>query len=62
MSKPACQLTGIDGNAYVIIGTVCRALRNAGQDDKAREFKDRAMVSESYDALLQLCFEYVEVE
>ena len=32
--KPKCKLTGIDGNVFVIIGTVSKTLRNAGLRDK----------------------------
>jgi len=59
--KPKCKLTGIDGNVFVIIGTVSKTLRNVGLRDKAVEFSDRAVQQESYDAVLRLCFEYVDV-
>ncbi len=61
-TKPVCQLSGTDGNVFAVIGAVCKALRRAGQPDKAQEFRDKAHASGSYDAVLQLCFEYVEVE
>jgi hypothetical protein len=59
--KPSCKLIGEDGNVFSIIGRVRDALRKAGQDDRAREFVERAFRSGSYDAVLQLCLEYVEV-
>jgi len=59
--KPECQLTGINGNVFNIIGTVSKTLRNAGLRDKAVEFSDKAVKQESYDAVLRLCFEYVDV-
>ena len=62
VDKPVCKLVGSDGNVFAVIGAVCKALRRAGQPDKAEEFSKRAMKSGSYDAVLQLCFEYVEVE
>ncbi len=62
INKPSCQLVGTDGNVYSVIGNVCRALKQAGQHDSAAEFKTKAFASESYDAVLALCFEYVEVE
>jgi hypothetical protein len=61
-SKPACQLTGTDGNVFSVISRVRQALREAGQADRAHEFTDRAFRAGSYDEVLQLCFEYVEVE
>lgn len=62
MEKPVVQLSGEDGNVFSIIGRVSKALKRAGQADKAKEFSEKAMNSESYDAVLQLCFDYVEVE
>ena len=46
---------------FSIIGNVSRALKTAGQRDKATEFSEKAMSSESYDAVLTLCHEYVDV-
>ena len=62
MIKPKCRLSGVDGNVFMVIGTVSRALKRAGQHDKAKEFSSKAMNSDSYDAVLQLCFDYVDVE
>jgi len=45
-----------------IIGRVRRALEQDGQHDPAREFVKRAFESKSYDAVLALCLEYVEIE
>jgi hypothetical protein len=59
--KPPCNLIGEDGNVFSIIGRVRRALTAAGQEDRAREFVEKAFRSTSYDAVLQLCLEYVEV-
>lgn len=60
--KPTVQLTGQDGNVFNIIGIVSKALKRAGKQKEAAEFTNRAMTSSSYDAVLQLCFEYVDVE
>ncbi len=59
--KPPCRLIGTDGNAFSVIGRVRRALVADGQEDRAREFVEKAFRSGSYDAVLQLCLEYVEV-
>lgn len=59
--KPACRLVGTDGNVFAIIGTVRRALRRAGMDGRATEFVQRAFASRSYDEVLGLCHEYVDV-
>lgn len=62
MSKPPCKLIGEDGNVFNIINLVKKALTKAGMPDKAKEFQAKAFASHSYDAVLQLAMEYVEVE
>jgi hypothetical protein len=62
MDKPVCQLTGTDGNAFAIIGKVSDTLKRAGLRQESKEFTEKAMSSESYDEVLSLCFEYVEVK
>jgi hypothetical protein len=59
--RPLCKLIGTDGNVYSIIGRVRRALVADGQEGRAREFVERAFRSGSYDAVLALCLEYVQV-
>lgn len=61
MDKPIVQLTGNDGNAFAIIGSVSKALKKAKQHDKAAEFTKKAFVAGSYDALLCLAMEYADV-
>ena len=61
MDKPVCQLTGEDGNVFAIMGRVRRALRRAGLSDKAEEFTEKAKKAQSYDEVLALCFNYVDV-
>jgi len=55
------QLTGTDGNVFAIIAKVSTALRRAGYSDSANEFRVTAMACQSYDAVLQLVMETVEV-
>ena len=56
------QLTGIDGNAMVIIGTVTRALRRGGATSAdIEEFMAEAM-SGDYDNVLTTCMRWVEVD
>lgn len=62
IEKPVVQLSEEDGNVFAIMGRVSKALKRAGQPEKAKEFVDKARKSESYDAVLRLCMEYVEVE
>ena len=52
------QLTGQDGNAFMILGSVSKALRRAGHGDAAKEFLDEAK-SGDYDHLLQTAMRYV---
>lgn len=59
--KPKCQLSGQDGNVFNIISLVSRALKNAEQYEKAKEFQTKAMSSHSYDEVLILTHQYVEV-
>jgi hypothetical protein len=59
--RPACKLVGTDGNVFSIIGRVKQALKEAGQEDRAREFVEKAFQARSYDEVLALCTDYVEV-
>ena len=60
--KPTVQLTGEDGNVFVIIGRVAKRLRRAGQPDRAAEFAAKAGAAGSYGEVLRLTMEYAEVE
>ena len=62
MEKPTCNLIGEDGNVFNIIGIVSKTLRKAGQNEKAKEFREKAFKSESYNEVLSLCDEYVEIQ
>jgi len=56
------KLLGEDGNAFYILGKVCKALRDAGYDkDFIHEYRMQAM-SGDYDNLLTVTMTYVEVE
>jgi hypothetical protein len=65
MSEPITnikvKLVGNDGNAFVILGAVQKALKDHGRSDLVDEFLKEAM-SGDYDHLLQTCCKYVEVE
>lgn len=61
-NKPVCKLIGEDGNVFNIIGKVSRTLKQSGLKEQAKEFASKAMQQESYDAVLRLVTEYVEVE
>jgi hypothetical protein len=59
--KPVARLVGEDGNVFHVIGVVRRALRNAGQAERAKEFVERASRAKSYDEVLAMLHDYVEV-
>jgi len=61
IKKPTVELIGEDGNVFSIIGRVSRALKDAGQEDRAKEYTELAFGSKSYDEVLALTLEYVEV-
>jgi hypothetical protein len=55
-------LTGRDGNAFSIIGSVSKALRRAGVSaEEIDKFRTEAM-SGDYDHVLQTTMDWVEVE
>ncbi len=60
-ARPVCRLSGADGNVFNVIAIVRRTLRGAGQDARASEFVQRAFAALSYDEVLGLCHEYVDV-
>lgn len=59
--KPKVKLIGRDGNAFFIIGTVKKALLDAGMEHEADEFMRKATAGD-YNHLLQVVMEYVDVE
>lgn len=55
------ELSGHDGNAFAIMGTVQRALRRAGATpEEIKEYLDES-TSGDYDHLLQTAMKWVEV-
>ncbi len=61
MNKPICDLSNVDGNVFAIIGHVSSTLKRSDQKDKANEFRTKAMQAESYDAVLAMINDYVEI-
>ena len=56
------KLTGIDGNAMVIISACTKVMRRAGvPKDEISAFVEEAMSSD-YNNVLQTCMRWVEVE
>ncbi len=61
MKKPICDLSDVDGNVFAVIGHVSKTLTRAGQKDKATEFRTKATQAESYDHVLAMINDYVEI-
>lgn len=60
--KVNVKLVGEDGNAFAIIGKVSKAMRDAGiPKDEIAAFSTKAYASGSYDELLQLAMNTVNV-
>ena len=55
------QLTGIDGNAFMILGTMMRALRRARLPQEELDLFMNEAKSGDYDHLLQTCMKWVDV-
>lgn len=56
------KLTGNDGNVFLIIGRVQRALLSGGATrEQASEFVNEVTNADSYDAALQVVMRWVEV-
>lgn len=62
MTKPTVTLIGEDGNVFNIVSIVTKALKRDGQPEKAKEFKEKAFDSASYDDVLALLHDYVTPE
>jgi hypothetical protein len=54
------QLTGQDGNAYMVLGLVSSALKRAGENKGAADFMAEATAGD-YDHLLATAMKYVDV-
>lgn len=62
MEKPTVKLSGQDGNVFNLIGICSKALRKAGQPDKAKEMSEKVFECDSYGSALQIMMEYCDVE
>lgn len=56
------KLVGTDGNAFAILGRVCKAMRRAGLPPAEIDEFTKQATSGDYDFLLGTCMEYVDVE
>ena len=55
------DLTGVDGNAFSVLGAVARQMKRAGHADLVSEFTEEA-TSGDYDNLLLTVHKWVNVE
>ena len=60
-NKPKVKLVGEDGNVFNLIGICSRALKNAGQGDKAKEMSNKIFNCKSYSEALAIMMDYCEV-
>lgn len=60
-TKPKCKLIGRDGNVFNLMGLAARALRKAGQPEKAIEMIEKIMGAGSYDEALVIISDYVDI-
>jgi len=61
--KPKCRLIGENGNIFNLMGIVSRTLKEAGETEKAEEMIQRITSgAKSYDEVLAILMEYVDVE
>jgi hypothetical protein len=56
------KLIGIDGNAFVIIGSARRMMKRAKMEEETIDKFTKEATSGDYDHLLQTVMEYFEVE
>lgn len=66
MNKPICKLTTSIpslkyGMPFAIIGKVVNTLKSGGCNEEARRFAAMALLIESYDELVKVAHEYVDV-
>lgn len=61
LTDAVVELTGKDGNAFLILGLVRRGIARSNRPELADDFMNEAM-SGDYDHLLQTCMRYVTVE
>ena len=56
------QLTGKNGNVFVLMGACTEAAKAAGlSKEQIREFTDEVFVAESYDHALRIMMSYFDV-
>lgn len=59
--KPMVELTGLNGNAFCVLGACKKASRDIWTEEKWKTFRDEA-TSGDYEHLLITVMEFFEVE
>ena len=59
--KPRAKLIGENGNVFNLLAIASRALKAAGRGDEATEMGNRGMSSASFDEVLSIIGEYVDI-
>jgi hypothetical protein len=59
--KPKAKLIGENGNIFNLMGIATRALKNAGQPEKAKEMQEKIFTADCYEESLRIIREYVDV-
>ena len=62
MEKPKVVLIGANGNVFNLLSICTKALKEAGQRDKAKELGEKLLEACSYEHALCLMAEFCEVE
>ncbi|MBS0588322.1 MAG: hypothetical protein E6Q59_08075 [Nitrosomonas sp.] len=60
LTDAVVELTGKDGNAFLILGLVRRAILKSNRPELAENFMREATASD-YEHLLSVCMRYVDV-
>lgn len=60
-TKPNCPLIGADGNIFNLVGIASRTLKKHGQNTEATEMQNRVFSSSSYEEVLCIIGEYVNI-
>ncbi len=61
LTDAVVELTGKDGNAFLILGLVRRAILNSNRPELVEEFMREATASD-YEHLLSVCMRYVDIQ
>lgn len=61
MEKPKVKLIGEDTNTLNLLSICTRALKKAGQRDRAKELTGKVFAAKSYEEALSFMTEYCDV-